>query len=269
LRSTDSYSVRQSLASPSVASLFVRSLQRRLSGALSQGRLLGVLPITPPMKRVTIAGIFLWSVACAQTYASTTYECKVIGVSDGDTVTVLMSRRQIKVRLAEIDAPEKRQPFGERSKQSLSDLVYGKQVKVNREDRDHYGRVVGRVYAGGLDVNAEQLKRGMAWVYRQYNRDKSLLALEQEARGAKRGLWTDPNPTPPWEYRHGGKPSLSSVRRSVSEVDASSIGGRQCGDKRYCNEMVSCKEARFYLSQCGLGKLDRDGDGVPCESLCR
>jgi hypothetical protein len=122
--------------------------------------------------------------------------------------------------------------------------------------------VVGRVYAGGLDVNAEQLKRGMAWVYLQYNRDKSLLALEQEARGAKRGLWTDPNPTPPWEYRHGG-------RRSVSGVDASSSGGRQCSDKRYCNEIVSCKEARFYLSQCGLEKLDRDGDGVPCESLCR
>jgi endonuclease YncB( thermonuclease family) len=144
-----------------------------------------VLPITPPMKRVTMAGIFLWSVACAQTYASTIYEGKVIGVSDGDTVTVLMSRHQIRVRLVEIDAPEKRQPFGERSKQSLSDLVYGKQVKVNQEDRDHYGRVVGRVYAGGLDVNAEQLKRGMAWVYRQYNRDKSLLALEQEARGAR------------------------------------------------------------------------------------
>jgi micrococcal nuclease len=173
-------------------------MQRRLSGALSQGRLLRPLPITQPMKRVTMAGIFLWSVACAQTYASTTYEGKVIGVSDGDTVTVLMSRHQIRVRLAEIDAPEKRQPFGERSKQSLSDLVYGKQVKVNQEDRDHYGRVVGRVYAGGLDVNAEQLKRGMAWVYRQYNRDKSLLALKQEARGAKRGLWTDPNPTPPW-----------------------------------------------------------------------
>jgi hypothetical protein len=69
----------------------------------------------------------------------------------------------------------------------------------------------------------------LAGVYRQYNRDKSLLALEQEARGARRGLWTDPNPTPPWEYRHGGKPSLSSVRRSMSEVDASSSGGRQCG----------------------------------------
>jgi endonuclease YncB( thermonuclease family) len=135
-----------------------------------------------------------------------------------------MSGRQTKVRLAEIDAPEKRQPFGERSKQSLSDLVYGKWVKVNQEDLDRYGRVVGRVYFESLDVNAEQIKRGMAWIYRQYNRDRSLLALEQGARGAKRGLWTEPNPIPPWEYRHDGKvarhgearPSRSRPRRSVS-----------------------------------------------------
>jgi endonuclease YncB( thermonuclease family) len=113
------------------------------------------------MKHVTMVGLFLWSLACAQVYAST-YEGKVVGVSDGDTVTVLISGRQTKVRLAEIDAPEKRQPFGERSKQSLSDLVYGKRVEVKQEDRDHYGRIVGRVYTEGLNVNAEQIKRGMA-----------------------------------------------------------------------------------------------------------
>jgi micrococcal nuclease len=76
-------------------------------------------------------------------------------------------KRQIKVRLVEIDAPEKSQAYGQRSKQSLSDLVFGKQVRVEQQDRDRYGRVVGRVYAGGLDVNAEQVKRGMAWVYRK------------------------------------------------------------------------------------------------------
>jgi endonuclease YncB( thermonuclease family) len=103
---------------------------------------------------------------------------QVVGVSDGDTVTVLISGCQTRVRLAEIDAPEKRQPFGERSKQSLSDLVYGKRVEVKQEDCDHYGRIVGRVYTEGLDVNAEQIKRGMAWIYRKYNRDRSLLALE-------------------------------------------------------------------------------------------
>jgi endonuclease YncB( thermonuclease family) len=219
------------------------------------------------MKHVTMVGMFLWSLACAQVYAST-YEGKVVGVSDGDTLTVLISGRQTKVRLAEIDAPEKRQSFGERSKQSLSDLVYGKRVEVKHEDRDHYGRIVGRVYTEGLDVNAEQIKRGMAWIYRKYNRDRSLLTLEQEARGAKRGLWTEPNPIPPWEYRHGGKGS--SVRRGTPErIQAKAIDSGQCAGKRYCNEMASCEEAKFYLSQCGLSRLDGDGDGVPCDALCR
>jgi endonuclease YncB( thermonuclease family) len=211
----------------------------------------------------------LWSLACAQTY-----ENKVVGVSDGDTLTVLMSGRQVKIRLAEIDAPEKRQPFGQRAKQSLSDLVYGKQVMVKQEAKDRYGRVVGRVYAGGLDVNAEQIRRGMAWVYLQYNRDKSLLALEQEAKSAKRGLWSEPNAIPPWEYRHGGragsKASSSAGSKLVQALaKAKASGSHQCGAKRYCNEMASCNEAKFYLNQCGLTRLDRDGDGVPCESLCR
>ncbi|MDQ3582137.1 MAG: thermonuclease family protein [Pseudomonadota bacterium] len=216
------------------------------------------------MKHITMVGICLWSLVCAQAYASI-YEGKVVGVSDGDTLTVLISGRQTKVRLVEIDAPEKRQPFGERSKQSLSDLVYGKRVKVSQQDRDRYGRVVGRVYTESLDVNAEQIKRGVAWIYRIYNRDRSLLALEYEARGAKRGPWIDPNPIPPWEYQQGGKTGW--VRRStVEQVQAKAIGigGGQCADKR-CNEMASCDEAKFYLSQCGLSRLDGDGDGVPCE----
>ncbi len=226
-----------------------------------------VLPITRPMKRIAMVALLLWSLACAQAYAST-YEGKVVGVSDGDTVTLLMSGHQVRVRLAEIDAPEKQQPYGQRSKQSLSELVYGKQVKVNQQDRDRYGRVVGRVYVENLDVNAEQIKRGMAWIYRKYNRDRSLLALEQEARGAKRGLWSDLNPIPPWEYRHGG--AVGSGRRSTPEPALVKVmGGHLCGGKRYCNEMGSCEEAKFHLSQCGLSRLDRDGDGVPCESLCR
>jgi endonuclease YncB( thermonuclease family) len=193
----------------------------------------------PAMKHITMVGICLWSLACAQAYASI-YEGKVVGVSDGDTLTMLISGRQTKVRLAEIDAPEKRQPFGERSKQSLSDLVYGKRVKVNQQDRNRYGRVVGRVYTESLDVNAEQIKRGMAWIYPKYNRDRPLLALEREARGAKRGLWTDPNPIPPWEYRHSGKTGW--VRRSTAEqvqAKAIGIGSGQCAGKRYCSEANS------------------------------
>jgi hypothetical protein len=141
---------------------------------------------------------------------------------------------------------------------------------VEQQDRDRYGRVVGRVYIGGLDVNAEQIRRGMAWVYRKYNKDKSLLALEQEAKNARRGLWSKLNAVQPWEYRHGGRAGPPSVSKSAQALAKAKARGKHlCGAKRYCNEMTSCEEASFYLTQCGLTRLDSDGDGVPCESLCR
>lgn len=199
-------------------------------------------------------------------------EGRVVGVSDGDTITVLLEgRTQIRVRLAEIDAPEKAQAFGQRSKQSLSDMVFGKTVRVDQQDVDRYGRVVGRVFIGTTDVNAEQVRQGMAWVYRQYARDKSLLTIEQEAKEARRGLWSDPHPMPPWEYRHGGHErsrEVAAPKRSEREARAGSSAW-QCGAKRYCGQMTSCDEARFYLTQCGVRSLDGDGDGIPCEALCR
>jgi endonuclease YncB( thermonuclease family) len=215
--------------------------------------------------------LFLILIIALPVSAGPVYDGKVVGVSDGDTLIVLTpEKQQIKVRLAEIDAPEKSQAYGQRSKQSLSDLVFGKQVRVEQQDRDRYGRVVGKVYVGSLDVNAEQVKRGMAWVYRKYAHDQALFALEQEAKNNKRGLWADPHAIPPWEYRHGGKIGSSAESKSTqTPVKATAGGARQCGAKRYCNQMASCEEARFYLTQCGLTRLDRDGDGVPCESLCR
>lgn len=206
-------------------------------------------------------------------HAGSVCEGKVVGVSDGDTITVLVDgRTQVRVRLAEIDAPEKSQAFGQRSKQALSDMVFGKTVRVEQRDVDRYGRVVGRVFIGTTDVNAEQIRQGMTWVYRQYSRDTTLLKVEQEAREAKRGLWTDPLPTPPWEYRHAG-------REAVRETEAPPIrSGREtqndnpawpCGAKRYCSEMTNCAEAKYYLAQCGVRSLDGDGDGVPCDAICR
>ena len=121
------------------------------------------------------------------------YAGRVVGVSDGDTLALLVpdgaSYRQVKVRLGEIDTPESRQPYGERAKQTLSDLAFGKQARVVVQDTDRYGRTVGRVYVGGTDVNAEMIRQGAAWAYRQYLKDQSLLRLEAEAKAAKRGLW--------------------------------------------------------------------------------
>lgn len=126
---------------------------------------------------------------------------QVISISDGDTITVLVNREQVKVRLVEIDAPEKVQAFGNRSKQSLSDMCFDKEAQVQDKGKDRYGRTLGRVYCNGTDANAEQIRQGMAWVYDKYVTDHSLYRLQDEARAAKRGLWADPNPVPPWEWR--------------------------------------------------------------------
>ena len=129
---------------------------------------------------------------------------RVVAVADGDTLTLLTpDKRQIRIRLAEIDTPEKRQPYGTRAKQSLSDLCFGKHARVDVKTTDRYGRIVGRVYCAGIDANAEQVRRGAAWVYRKYARDPALYALENEARLERRGLWALPEAqrVPPWEWR--------------------------------------------------------------------
>ncbi len=127
---------------------------------------------------------------------------QVVSVHDGDTLTVLVDRRQVKVRLAEIDAPELGQPFGTRSRQSLGDLCARKQAVVADRGLDRYGRTLARVTCGGIDANAEQVRRGWAWVFIRYApKDSPLYRLEAKAKRDKRGLWADDEPVPPWEWR--------------------------------------------------------------------
>lgn len=138
---------------------------------------------------------------------------QVVVVADGDTITVLDADKvQHTIRLAGIDAPEKKQAFGNRSKESLSDLVFDKTVNVETDKRDRYRREIGKVLVNGRDVNLVQVERGMAWFYRQYQRaqspnDRKLYeAAEDAAKAARRGLWRDTDPVPPWEFRHKSKP---------------------------------------------------------------
>jgi endonuclease YncB( thermonuclease family) len=142
----------------------------------------------------------LFAVASAK---AAEYTGKVVAIADGDTLTLLVDHRQLKIRLAEIDTPERGQPYGSRAKEVLSKLAFGKRARVVVVDRDRYGRTVGRVYVGDMDVNAEMVRRGAAWVYRKYAKDPALFALEAEARKAKRGLWGLPEAerVPPWEWR--------------------------------------------------------------------
>lgn len=131
---------------------------------------------------------------------------RVVEIQDGDTLTLLVSRQQIKVRLLDIDAPESKQPFGTRSRQSLADLCHGKPARVEWQNMDRYGRVLGRVHCAGVDVNSEQVRRGVAWVFERYApKDSPLYAVQAEARIARRGLWQDARPVPPWEWRLGNR----------------------------------------------------------------
>lgn len=129
---------------------------------------------------------------------------RVVAISDGDTLTILDgSKQQIKIRMAGIDTPESKQPYGTKAKQELSDLAFGKTATVEVEATDRYKRKVGRLYVGKMDVNAEMVKRGAAWVYPQYAYDLLLYNLENEARINKRGLWKLPDleRVPPWLWR--------------------------------------------------------------------
>jgi micrococcal nuclease len=131
---------------------------------------------------------------------------KVISIADGDTLTVLTAnKQQIKVRLSGIDTPERKQAFGTKAKQALSSKVHGRTVRVKDNGKDRYKRTLGDVFLGERWINLELVKEGYAWHYKAYSKDKRLAQAEVEARSAKRGLWVDGKPVPPWEFRRGGK----------------------------------------------------------------
>ena len=126
---------------------------------------------------------------------------KVISITDGDTIRVLYDNQSLRIRLNGIDCPEKKQAYGTAAKEFTANLVFSKYVSVRIVDIDRYGRYVADIYLGDVYVNAEIVKAGYAWHYKQYS-DSSLLArCENEARLGHRGLWRDANPTPPCEFR--------------------------------------------------------------------
>lgn len=138
---------------------------------------------------------------------------KVVRVLDGDTFELLVDQQPVRIRVTGIDAPEKDQPFGQRSRQSLAGMVDGNPVAVRVKGKDRYGRTLGAVYAKicapsapclAVYVNAEQVKTGMAWAYRFHGQavDPAMLELEKQARSERVGLWSAPNAVEPWKWRH-------------------------------------------------------------------
>jgi endonuclease YncB( thermonuclease family) len=142
---------------------------------------------------------------------ATALACLVVGIADGDTMSVRCDptagapAETIKVRLAEVDAPEHHQPFGTRSRESLAAMCFKQRAEVRPiaagGGLDKYGRTVAHVACDGRDAGIGQLRAGMAWVFDKYVIDRSLYRLQDEARAAHRGLWADAQPVAPWEWR--------------------------------------------------------------------
>lgn len=192
------------------------------------------------------------------------FDAKVIVVMDGDTVMVLRDGKKIKVRLANIDAPESDQEYGKESRQALAGLVLKKQVRVKSHAVDSYGRLIAELNVDGQNVSETQLSNGMAWENSRHHRSSRTHTLSQQAQQSRRGLWSKSSqPVSPeqWRKTHLAKtPSAKSASSTYVDV--------ACGKKHLCSQMISCEEAKLYLLQCGVQTLDGNGDGVPCESLC-
>lgn len=128
---------------------------------------------------------------------------KVVSVADGDTITIIddLDQGKFKIRLYGIDAPEKKQDFGQKAKQHLSSLIFNKEVKIKFTEIDRYGRIIGKVYLNDNEINIEMLKAGMAWHYSRYDQTSTYITAEKQARKNGIGLWSMKNPIPPWNFR--------------------------------------------------------------------
>jgi micrococcal nuclease len=174
---------------------------------------------------LALTGSAVWTLAGSA--LAETFTGQVIGVTDGDTISVLRGGRREVVRLLGIDAPERRQAYGERAKQHAAALAFGKVVAVEAAGRDRHGRLLAEVrLPDGRSLNQELVRAGYAWRFRRYSTDPTLTRLEAEARGARRGLWSDPAPVPPWEHRRGRR--LDAVPERRREPGRASHEARVC-----------------------------------------
>ncbi len=204
--------------------------------------------------------------ACGNVQAEK-FVAEVIIVIDGDTVVIPRGHGVLKVRLADIDAPEvgyakmqQDQPFGAEAQRALSAMVLKKSVEFDSQAIDQYGRLVAHLRVDGVDVNAEQIRRGMAWAYAFHHRNRELIALQTEAQQNLRGLWASGDAIPPWQWR--------KQHPHFFTPDSAAHADANCAHKKRCDQMQSCDEARYYLTVCGMKNLDGNGDGVPCEKVC-
>lgn len=215
--------------------------------------------------------LFFWQISplvIAKT--ERTIDCKVVGISDGDTLTCLQNRTELKVRLLYIDAPESSQPFGNKAKQALSSLAFKKQVMLQSTGYDKYGRVLAVVYDRKVNINLKLVEQGMAWAYRQTQ--PIYEQAQEQARSRKIGLWNDLRPVEPTEwrklkgigYQHSNNGGMVQIR---SAEFSGSIGGVDCSQRLTCKDFTNYSDAERYYRQCNAKRMDGDGDNIPCNSL--
>lgn len=205
-----------------------------------------------PVFRATVLLLIVTSLVPYPALGADQFAGKVVGIADGDTITVLRGKDEIKVRLHGVDCPERAQDFGKRAKQFTSDAAFGKIVTVIIKDIDRYGRTVGVVMLpGDRSLNHALVEAGLAWWYRKYAPDdQTLRQLQDEAKTSQRGLWSHPNPVPPWEYRRHKRSGTTGEKQPPSRTGKSACckicrSGKACGDscisrERTCGTPSGC-----------------------------
>jgi endonuclease YncB( thermonuclease family) len=212
----------------------------------------------------------------ALTAQAATFTGKVVGVSDGDTLTVLAAgNKQFKIRLLAIDTPESGQAFGDKAKQALSNKVFGKFVQVHWTEQDKFKRVLGNITIGQRWINYEMVAEGWGWHYKQYDKDKRFAAAEVKAKAARKGLWGGQNPVAPWEWRRekkgGNRPVAKPPTKPLSRIPATPAGivyiaktGKKydtagCQHVRQSRIAIALVKARRSRPPCKRCKPERQG----------
>ncbi len=200
------------------------------------------------MRCAAATGVLLFAglVLAAPPQVVEEFSGKVIGVTDGDTLKVLVNKETVTVRLEGIDAPESGQSFGKKSRDALVELVAGKVVTVKKTGTDRYQRTLGVVLIGDVDANAKLIEDGWAWHFKKYNDEERLAKLETAARQAKKGLWADSQPLAPWEYR--ARQKTPETPSQVSKDDKLSFWLNTSSGVRHnqrCEHFQKTKKGRF------------------------
>ena len=190
--------------------------------------------------------------------------CKVVGISDGDTLSCLYNNKPLKVRLQYIDAPESEQPFGNRAKQALSALAFKKPITLRITGYDKYQRLLAVAFDGQTNINLAQVEQGMAWAYRETQ--PIYQQAQIHAQQKKIGLWRDPNPIEPADWRANKRSVSGGILQKKPLNPPLAI---DCSEQKSCNQLPDYATAQRYFQQCGWKTLDGNNDGIPCNKLYR